>query len=237
WNVITGDGTDTAAGQGNGNREAQYYTNENHYVADGNLVMTAKHQPYGEKEQEKGIFTSTKLTTQGKADFLRGRFEARIKLPKGQGLWPAFWLMPTDSEYGNWSASGEIDIMENRDYMEKSLGQLHFGRTYPKTDNLLLYEGGLCYRDDVDDYSADFHVYALEWEVDKMRWFIDGRMFCERSYWYAADDDGKKYDFPAPFDKHFYPVLTLAVGGVFTGGPIDVDALPQSMYVDYIRIY
>ncbi|CAM9849928.1 unnamed protein product [Choristocarpus tenellus] len=98
-----------------------------------------------------------------------GRVEVRAKLPKGQGLWPSIWMLPVDSPYGGWASSGAIDILQARNLMSRVHGQLVFGGPYPDVDNLNIYEGGPCYSDIYDDFSSEFHVFAVEWEEDSFR--------------------------------------------------------------------
>jgi beta-glucanase (GH16 family) len=206
------------------NNELQAYTSrpENSYIKDGNLVIVACKESYHERE-----YTSARIHTAGKGDFLYGKVEARMKLPKGQGMWPAFWMMPTDSEYGRWAASGEIDIMESTNDAGHIGGTIHYGGAPP--DNT--FSGGRYTQDGVS-FADDFHIYTLEWQPYQMRWYIDGKLYSEKTEWHT-----KGYPFPAPFDKKFHIILNLAVGGNMPGPPDETTIWPQKVYVDWVRVY
>jgi beta-glucanase (GH16 family) len=220
WNWEIGD-------SGWGNNEWQYYTNhpENSYISNGNLVIVARENHLGHD------YTSARMTTQNKQSFLYGKMEARIKLPTGQGLWPAFWMMPADSAYGGWASSGEIDIMEMINQATTIYGTLHFGGGWPNNQST-----GGSYSPGGVDFSEDFHVYMLEWEPDVMRWYVDGVLFSTKtsSQWWS---DGAPGNPRAPFDQPFFFILNVAVGGNWPGYPDASTSFPQSMYVDYVRVY
>lgn len=227
WNYDTGTGCPDLCGWGN--NELQYYRSTNVGVSGGNLVITARRENYGGSE-----FTSGKITTRGLHSFLYGRIEMRAKLPKGGGMWPAFWMMPADDVYGGWAASGEIDIMESSNQMDYIGGTIHFGGPWPQN----VYSGGTLGPTSTD-FSEDFHVYALEWEPDTMRWYVDGILYSTKSssQWYssAAPENPR-----APFDQPFYLILNAAVGGFYTGctSAACVTAnFPQEYVVDYVRVY
>eukprot|EP00752_Nemacystus_decipiens_P012339 g10939.t1 len=234
WEHYEGDGCEmNICGFGNG--EAQWYRKENTAVRDGKLVVTAKAEAYAGN-----IYTSAKLSTNATVVVSYGRIETRVKLPKAQGLWPSIWMLPQNSPYGGWASGGAINILEARNEMSRAHGQLHFGGAFPDVETLDLSEGGHCYSDLHDDLSDDYHVYALEWEADSMRWYVDDVLFCDRQYWYSRPGPGEDdYPFPAPFDTGFHLIMNVAVGGSFTGGPIDEDALAENpeMLVDYVRVY
>lgn len=227
WDYDTGTGCPDLCGWGN--NELQYYRSANVSVTGGNLVLTARREDYGGSE-----FTSAKITTRGLHSFLYGRIEMRAKLPKGDGMWPAFWMMPADDVYGGWAASGEIDIMESSNDMDYINGTIHFGGEWP--DNV--YSGGTLGPTSVD-FSQDFHVYAVEWEEDVMRWYVDGVLYSTKSSseWYTntAPENPR-----APFDQPFYLILNAAIGGWYTGctdpGCITAN-FPQEYLVDYVRVY
>ena len=173
-------------------------------------------------------FTSARMTTKGKFNWKYGRFEARIKMPTGKGVWPAFWLMPEDSVYGGWASSGEIDIVEEiGDKPNTAYGTIHYGDKWPHNthtgDKFVLPSGNL---------SDDFHVYAVEWEEGVIRWYIDGNLYETQTKWYT-----KAAPFPAPFDQKFFIILNFAVGGAWPGNPSPDTSFPQSMDVDYVRVY
>jgi beta-glucanase (GH16 family) len=229
-----------------GNNELQYYTREpeNAWVADGLLHIKAI------KESYNGCgYTSAKLKTRkrdGSPLFNQtyGKFEFRAKLPTGQGVWPALWMLPQDEKYGGWAASGEIDVMEARGKEPgKVLGTLHYGASWPGNVNT-----GKDYVFPAGTSIADFHVYSLEWEPGEMRWAVDGKVYSTQSFWWSSSktsgDKGvkpaKEADlnaWPAPFDRPFYIIVNLAVGGGFVGKPDKTTRFPVEMLVDYVRAY
>jgi beta-glucanase (GH16 family) len=227
WSHQNGDGCPNLCGWGN--NELQYYRTENTTVSGGNLVITAKAENYGGRN-----FTSGKIISRYKRDFLYGRIEARIKVPTGGGMWPAFWMMPTDEVYGGWAASGEIDIMETCNNTDVIGGTLHFGDNWPNNDST-----GGDYAPGGVNFSDDFHVYAIEWGPDVIRWYVDDVLYSTKNstQWYTNAAPGNAQ---APFDQEFYIILNAAVGGWYTGcteaGCITA-ALPQQMLVDYVRVY
>jgi beta-glucanase (GH16 family) len=229
-----------------GNNELQYYTREpeNAFVKDGHLHIRAV------KEAAHGCgFTSARLKSRkrdGSPLFNKvyGKFEWRAKLPLGRGLWPALWLLPQGDAYGTWASSGEIDVLEARGQEpNKVSGAIHFGGKWPTntvlTSDYTLPDGGTI---------ADFHTYALEWEPGELRWYVDGAVYATRSFWWSTSrTDGKQglrpekeadlNPWPAPFDKPFYLVMNLAVGGNFLGNPDRTTPFPAEMLVDYVRVY
>ena len=213
-----------------GNNEQQYYRAENARVEDGKLIIEARNDGYGGMP-----YTSARLYTEPTFAKKYGKFEARIKLPKGQGFWPAFWMMPAESKYGGWAASGEIDIMEARGRIPGEVsGAIHFGGSWPNNQ----HAGGTYKFEDGTDI-GDFHVYGLEWEPGEIRWYVDGKLYMTLNNWYSiGQDQPAKYAYPAPFDQPFYLILNLAVGGNFDGGRVpDDDMFPAVMEVDYVRVY
>ena len=227
WAPDIGNGCPDLCGWGN--NELQYYRSQNVSVTGGNLVLTTLNQYYGGSQ-----FTSGKVTTRGKQTFLYGRIEMRAKIPTGGGIWPAFWMMPADDVYGGWASSGEIDIMESSNSTTSVGGALHYGGSWPdNTSTSGSYSlGGPSFAD-------DFHIYAVEWEADVIRWYVDGNLFMTRysSQWYSAGAPGNAQ---APFDQAFYIILNTAVGGWYTGctepGCVTAD-LPQEFLIDYVRVY
>lgn len=216
---MTGDGCSINL-CGWGNNELQWYLPENATVSGGTLKITAQRHPDGKRR-----YTSARLRTKHKGDWTYGRFEARIRLPRGQGLWPAFWMLPTDEVYGIWPLSGEIDILEVRGHApEVILGTIHFGELYPNhrsSGARLLVRGS--------DPSAQFHRYAVEWEPEEIRWYFDDFLFARKT---RDDLEGH----PWPFDQRFHLLLNLAVGGRFVGHP-DPEVFPGLLEVDYVRVY
>ncbi len=220
WNAYIGGG-------GFGNRELQFYHRDNVEVQNGNLIITAK----------RGFFmshpyTSGMITTQGKASWQYGRFEFRVRLPYGQGIWPAIWMLPDDPDiFGTWPVSGEIDILELVGHEPNvAHGYLHYGdpHTYTGT-SFTLPEG---------DFSYDFHVFALEWEPEEFRWYIDGELIQTQTEWFSTNVlRGEEYPYPAPFNKPFYLRINVAAGGNWPGPPDETTEFPQKMYIDYVRVF
>lgn len=213
-------------GDGGGNGEMQYYTDspKNAHISDGKLYITAIKEDYNRKH-----YTSARMTTHGKFSVLYGRIEARIKFPTGKGFWPAFWMMPEDSTYGGWASSGEIDIAEViGDKPSTLFGTIHYGGKWPKNthtgDKIMVTNG---------DLGSDFHVIAIEWEKGEMRWYLDDKLYQTQTKWYTASGA----PFPAPFDQKFHIILNVAVGGAWPGPPAKNTVFPQSMVVDYVRVY
>jgi len=226
WEFMIGNGAEYG-NPGWGNNELQYYTArpENANVTGGMLHITARQESY------QGFnYTSARLRTLNKADFLYGRMEARIKLPSTPGIWPAFWMLPTNSPYGGWAASGEIDIMESVNFADTIYGSIHFGGNWPNNTHLT------CTRTGAIDYSLDFHRYAIDWQPGLIRWFIDDVAYCTRgaSQWFSSAAPG---DPDAPFDQMFHFLLNVAVGGNFPGNPNGSSQFPQQMIVDWVRVY
>jgi beta-glucanase (GH16 family) len=208
-------------GGGWGNGEAECYTSrsENARVEDGMLVIEARREKY-----QGSYYTSARLKTQGLRGFKYGRVEARIKVPGGKGMWPAFWLLGEDIGSVGWPACGEIDIMENIGKDPSGVhGTIH-GPGYSGAQ-------GVSKRLDAgEEVSGDFHVYAIEWGPDSIRWEFDGKEYAAAS---KADIRGNAW----AFDKSFFIILNLAVGGGWPG-PVGLDTpFPSRMLVDYVRVY
>jgi beta-glucanase (GH16 family) len=220
WTYQTGAG---CSGNvcGWGNNELEWYTESNTNVSNGTLKIIAK------KETVQGLeYTSSRIRTINKGDIKYGRIEARMKMPVGKGLWPAFWMMPTDNVYGVWPLSGEIDIMEFLgDERAKVYGTIHFGRLWPNNlfsgNDFSIKEGGL---------NDDFHEYALEWSENQIRWFVDGYLYSTKT---PEDLKGS----PWIFDQKFHFILNLAVGGNWPGKPYTTTVFPQTFEIDYVRVY
>lgn len=214
---------------GGGNNELQYYTDrpENLWVSDGFLTIQALKETYTGSGGTRN-YTSARIRTANKGDWKYGRFEIKAKLPYGQGIWPAIWMLPTDWIYGGWAASGEIDIMElighepNRVY-----ATLHYGGTPPNNRH-----AGSSISLDSGNFAMDFHVFTLEWHESRMDWYVDGAL-----YYTAMEWNTNGYDFPAPFDQRFHLLLNVAVGGNWPGNPDNTTVFPQHMVVDYVRVF
>jgi beta-glucanase (GH16 family) len=219
WNYDVG-------GSGWGNNELQYYTSDkNAYVADGNLVIEAR------KEELEGMeYTSARLVTRDKGDWLYGKIEVRAKLPIGVGTWPAIWMLSTDWEYGSWPASGEIDIMEHVGYNQNTIhASVHTQSYYHKIGTQKTATKV------VEGVSEEFHLYSMEWLPDKIIAYIDGELyFTFDPKEYKATPTYKEW----PFDKKMHLLLNIAVGGDWGGAQgVDENIYPQQMLVDYVRVY
>jgi beta-glucanase (GH16 family) len=234
WSYQLGTGAEYGL-DGWGNNEQEYYAVNNVTLKNGCLCITAK------KENQAGKpYTSGRIRTlgaDGKPLFAAqfGRVEARIKLPVGDGLWPAFWMLPAGSQYGTWAASGEIDIMEAIGRLKNRVyGTLHYGQAWPGNKR-----SGAMYKFKDDSDIADFHQYAVEWEPGSIRWYVDGELFYQTSSWWGMGPDASEpYPYPAPFDAPFYIILNLAVGGTFDDNRVPADyEVPATMEVDYVRAY
>lgn len=216
-------------GKGGGNGEMQYYTDRpaNLHLTNGHMVISANKENYQGPDGKKS-YTSARITSKGKGDWKYGRFEARIKMPKGKGMWPAFWMMPTDSVYGTWAQSGELDIAEViGDKPNIVYGTLHYGGKWPKnvhSGDKYILPGG--------DFSDDFHVFTIEWKEGEIRWLVDGHLYQTQISWKTA-----AAPFPAPFDQKFYFIFNVAVGGSWPGKPNESTTFPQTMEVDWVRAY
>ena len=219
WSYQIGDGC--AEGIcGWGNNELQYYKETNVTVSNGQLHITAKK----ERVQAKS-YTSGRIRTINKGDWTYGRFETRIKLPGGNGLWPAFWMLSTDQVYGAWPLSGEIDIMEFvASTPDHVLGTIHYGDAYPNNKN----QGANFYLNS-GIFPDAFHDFAIEWEAGKISWFVDDILYLTKTA-----QDLAPYNWP--FDQRFHFLLNLAVGGNL-GGTVDTSIFPKTMDVEYVRVY
>ena len=229
-----------------GNDELQYYTRRpsNVFVRDGLLhIRAVKEEHFG------ASYTSARLKTRtkdGRPLFGKtyGRFEFRAKLPVGRGVWPALWMLPQSDAYGGWPCSGEIDVMEARGQEpNKVVGTLHFGARWPANVHVskeYVFPAG--------QSIADFHAYAVEWEPGEIRWYVDGRLAAGQSSWWtgprahggkgkAPAGEAERPPWPAPFDRPFYLIMNLAVGGKFLGNPDPTTVFPVEMVVDHVRVY
>jgi len=223
WSFQIGDGCPGLCGWGN--NELQYYRSQNATVSGGLLTIAAKQESYGGQN-----YTSARLRSLNLGDWTYGRIEMRAKLPIGQGMWPAFWMLPTASPYGGWAASGEIDIMEAvGSDPARVFGTLHYGDAWP---NNVSSQSGPGYRLSSGSFNDAFHTFALEWEPGEMRWFVDGQLYSAQNDWYSVAGA-----YPAPFDVNFHLLLNLAVGGNLPGPPDGTTVFPQEYVIDYVRVY
>jgi beta-glucanase (GH16 family) len=222
WSHQLGDGCDIGMNNcGWGNNELQWYQTDNTEVSNGTLKIIAKRQTVQTRN-----YTSSRIRTINKGDIKFGRIEARMKMPIGQGIWPAFWMMPTDNVYGGWPQSGEIDVMEYLGHERATThGTLHFGNPWPNnanaTKSFTLTEGG---------FNDGFHTFALEWSDNDIKWFVDGYLYSTKT---RSDLGSARW----PFDQKFHFILNLAVGGNWPGNPNGSTVFPQTFEVDYIRVY
>ena len=233
WFFATGDGTEKGLPGGWGNNELQYYLPDNAMIVNGVLEITARRETVGNLN-----YTSARINTEDRFAFKYGRIEASMKLPSGQGLWSAFWMLPQDDDYlcsGEpciWSAFGEIDIVEavNLDGTGSNeiFSTIHYGGELPANQSTETR-----YTPSVD-VTEDFHTYTLEWDEDEIRWYFDGALYAVANSWFT-DADGQEY--PAPFNRPFHILLNLAVGGNFPGSPNGTTPFPATMEVDWVRVY
>ncbi|WP_310555138.1 glycoside hydrolase family 16 protein [Flavobacterium sp.] len=232
FNGATGESPDATKwtydiGTGNGgwgNQELEYYTNRPENVAmdgNGNLVITAKKENFGGS-----AFTSARIKTQGLFSQTYGRYEARLKTPYGPGIWPAFWMLGSNITTNAWPQCGEIDIMELR-------GQL------PNINNGTIhgpgYSGGNAitgsYALKNSRYDVDYHVFAVEWDANKMDFYVDDYLY------QCIEKSDVLLKGQWVYDNPFFLILNIAVGGNFVGFPTEQTPLPQTMTVDYVRVY
>ncbi len=215
WSHETGTG---ANGWGNG--ELQYYREQNTRVGDGYLVITAKKEEFG------GLgYTSSRIVSRGNVTVGFGRIDIRAKLPRGQGIWPALWMLGASTGRVGWPMAGEIDIMEmvGGQGRENTVhGSLHWANAREhryESSSVTLPSG---------DFSDQFHVYSVVWDRTAIRWLVDGMSYFEMNI--AAPE------FDA-FRQEFYLLVNLAVGGDWPGSPDGSTPFPQHLVVDYIRLF
>ena len=221
--------TAQVGGNGWGNQELEYYTNriDNAYQSHGSLVIKAIKEGYTGADKVTRDYTSARLTTSRKFSAKYGRFEARIKIPYGQGLWPAFWLLGDDIDSTHWPASGEIDIMENIGREPAIIhGTIHgpgYSGDKGPTSSYSLTNS--------QRFADSFHIFAIEWEPEVIRFYCDGILYKTRT---PADlPAGSKW----VYDHSFFIILNVAVGGSWPGNPDTTTVFPQTMLVDYVRVY
>jgi beta-glucanase (GH16 family) len=217
-------------GGGWGNNEQQYYTSlrkENARVENGKLIIEARQERWESRD-----YTSARLVSKGKADWTYGRFEVRARLPSGLGTWPAIWMMPSSNSYGGgWPDNGEIDLMEHVGFDPNVVhGTAHTRMYYhsigtQKGDKI-----------SVPTATSDYNVYAIEWTPDEIRWYVNDKHYFTFKNERLTD---KNADFRQwPFDKPFFLILNIAVGGNWGGQRgIDKSIWPQRLEVDYVRVY
>lgn len=213
------------------NNELQEYTEseDNVFVKDGVLILKAiktegaDGQPY---------YTSGKVTTQRKKDFMYGKVVVSAKVPEGKGLWPAIWMMPTDeSFYGQWPKCGEIDIMEVLgNQVDTAYATVHYGEPHAEQQGSLVLSSGT--------YADSFHEFSVEWEPGEMRFYIDGQLVNTVNNWFTAVDGEDEKPYPAPFNQTFFVQMNLAVGGNWPGNPDEATDFNKAEFeIDYVRVY
>jgi beta-glucanase (GH16 family) len=212
WNYEVGDGCPNC---GWGNNERQLYTKNNHHLVDGNLIIVAN------KNEE--TYTSTRINTKGKREFKYGYIEARAKIPRGQGIWPAFWMLGSNIDKIGWPKCGEIDILE---YVGKEpsiiFTSLHTQDSHGNTINTK--------KSKIENIEQGFHLYAIDWTKDKIDFFVDNILV------YTFNPTVKDQN-TWPYDQPFFILLNVAIGGNFGGPAVDDAIFPQEFIVDYIKVY
>lgn len=210
-------------GNGWGNSELEYYTDgtTNCWTTNGMLVIEARQQNLGGRN-----YTSARLRTKGKASWTYGRIEGRIKIPRGQGLWPAFWTLGANIDSAGWPTCGEIDIMENIGKEPAIVHGTAHGPGYSGGNGIggpFTISGGA--------FADDFHVYAIEWETNRIQWFVDGQPY------FTITPSRLPASANWVFNAPQFILLNVAVGGLWPGNPDGTTTFPQRMYVDYVRVY
>ena len=215
WNFEVGNGN-----WGWGNGEHQYYRQENASIEDGKLVIEARNENYGGFD-----YTSTRMQTRNKGDWLYGKVTASIKVPSAGGTWPAFWMMPTNSVYGGWPSSGEIDIME---HYGCDPGDVH-ATVHNTTYN---WNGGIppTSYSTYTSATSEFHEYTVEWTEDELSFSVDGNWI---GSYYNENSGSSQW----PYDQEFYVILNLAIGSHFMGCQTQDELFPQRYEIDYVRVY
>lgn len=208
--------TKDVGGWGFGNNEAQYYSDSptNLSISNGELLITAREEQFQTNE-----YTSAKIITKGKFQMHYGKIEARLKAPKGKGLWPAFWMLGTNIDQVSWPRCGEIDVMEHINNNTKINGTAHW-------DNVgHIYMGGV-----IETDVTEFHNYTVVWDSLAIKWYMDETLYFQLN---IANGINGTEEFQSPF----YLLLNLAVGGDWPGYPDATTVFPAEMKVDYVRAY
>ena len=216
--INTSNWTFEYGNSGWGNNELEYYTGrpDNAKVANGNLMIIAKKESYGGAN-----YTSARMKTEGLQSFMYGKIEANIKLPSGKGLWPAFWMLGNDIPLVGWPKCGEIDIMEHVNTTTSVNGTAHWD-----INGVHKSSGGIYQGIDVTQY----HLYSVEWSDQSINFFVDGSKY----YSVPIQNNVNSTD---EFHQPFFIILNLAVGGSWPGNPDSTTPFPDTMFVDYVRVY
>ncbi len=211
------------------NEEWQRYTNSNKnaYIENNNLVIKAIHET---DKHGLNCYTSARLHTANKQSWKYGKIAARIKLPQGKGIWPAFWMLGSNiNENGGdtpWPQCGEIDILEL--YGTKDDGLIESNVHYADSKGSHAMMGAASFKLDKGKFADEFHVFELEWDENQLAWFVDGKQFAK------MDISSNEL---TELHKEFFILLNIAVGGTYAGRPNDTTNFPQLMYVDWVRVY
>ena len=217
-------------GGGWGNQELETYTNRavNAQIKSGSLVITAQEETFTGTDGISRDYTSARLETQGLFTQAYGRFEARIKIPAGQGMWPAFWMLGNDIATNGWPKCGEIDIMEN---IGREPGMVHGSLHGPSSTAPTSDETSTVTLPANANFADDFHIYAVEWEPTVVRFYVDSNNYAtfQKANWPARGTWA--------FDHPLFILLNVAVGGSWPGSPDATTQFPQQMLVDYVRVY
>lgn len=218
WNYELGTGS-----SGWGNNELQYYQKQNTSVKNGYLTIEAKKQAAGSSQ-----YTSSRLTTQGKRNFKFGRIDIRAAMPKGQGLWPALWMLGKSHSTIGWPDCGEIDMME-------MVGGSSSGKSDRTTHGTLHWDNNGAYASyggktstSKTNLNEEFHVYSIEWDENAIKWYLDDRLFHTTTISSTPMSE---------FQEEFFFIFNVAVGGNWPGSPDESTTFPQKMHVDYVRVF
>lgn len=220
WSYDIGNGCPNLCGWGN--NESEYYREDNTSIVNGHLVITAKRQNYEGFE-----YTSSRIHTKGKQQFKFGRIDIRAALPEGKGIWPALWMLGSNIDAVGWPASGEIDIMEmTGDIPNRVVGTVHYGTNLSQHG----FKSASKFISSGDSYQEKFHVYSINWENNLIQFMVDDEVYSTIT---PADLDGQ----PWPFNKFFFFIFNVAVGGNWPGYPDSSTKFPQYLIVDYVRVF
>lgn len=204
-----------------GNSELQYYKAENSQITDGKLIITAK------KEDFNGAnYTSSRIITRGKFDFTYGKVEVRAKLPKGQGIWPAIWMLGSNIGSVGWPKCGELDIMELLGHEPNKIYGTAHGPGYSGSSGI-----GENYTLPSGNFNEEFHIFKTEWDNEGIKWFVDD--ICYHTLTKSEADSRGGW----VFNNDFFILLNLAVGGAWPKNPDSTTTFPQTMEVDYVRVW
>ena len=213
WNYDLGDGCPKLCGWGN--NERQVYGKENVSIENGDLVIKATKQDT--------VYRSGKIHTKSNFEFQYGTVEVKAKIPSGKGLWPAIWMLGNDIDSKGWPTCGEIDIME---YVGKKPSVIYTSMHTPSSHGNTVNSK----QSEIQNIEEGFHIYKMNWTKDAITFFIDGR----EVYVYSPEDKNEK---TWPFNKPFYLILNMAIGGDFGGPEVDDTIFPKDFKIDYIKVY